>query len=80
MLLIEGGEHIVRDVLAANLADELRLAIAPFFVGDARAPRFALPARYPYTSEHPMTLLSVRQVGGVAVHHYKTAVADRPAG
>lgn len=71
MLLVEGGAHIVRDVLAANLADELRLAIAPFFVGDARAPRFALPARYPYTSEHPMTLLSVRRVGNVAVHYYR---------
>ena len=75
VLLVEGGARVVRDVLAADLADELRLAIAPFFVGDERAPRFALPARYPYTSEHPMTLLSVRQVGNVAVHHYR---ADRP--
>jgi 5-amino-6-(5-phosphoribosylamino)uracil reductase len=71
MLLVEGGAQIVRDLLAADLADELRLAIAPFFVGDERAPKFALPARYPYTSENPMTLLSVRQVGSVAVHHYR---------
>ena len=71
MLLVEGGAQLVRDVLAANLADELRLAVAPFFVGDERAPRFALPACYPHTSENPMALLSVRQVGNVAVHHYK---------
>ncbi|HXT92074.1 MAG TPA: dihydrofolate reductase family protein [Trebonia sp.] len=71
MLLAEGGAQVVRDLMAANLADELRLAIAPFFVGDERAPRFALPARYPHTSENPMTLLSVRQVGTVAVHHYR---------
>lgn len=70
-LLVEGGARVLRDLLVANLADELRLAIAPFFVGDERAPRFALPARYPHTSEHPMALLSLRQVGNVAVHRYQ---------
>jgi 5-amino-6-(5-phosphoribosylamino)uracil reductase len=70
-LLVEGGARILRDLLAANLTDELRLAIAPFFVGDERAPRFALPARYPHTSDNPATLRSLRQVGGVAVHHYR---------
>jgi len=70
-LLVEGGSRILRDLLAGGLADELRLAIAPFFVGDQRAPRFAPPADYPYTRDHPMTLLSVRQVGGVAVHQYR---------
>lgn len=72
-LLVEGGARILRDLLAADLADELRLAIAPFFVGDERAPRFALPARYPHTSANPATLLSVRRVGTVAVHHYRLA-------
>ncbi len=47
-LLVEGGARILRDLLAANLVDELGLAIAPFFVGDESAPRFALPARYPH--------------------------------
>lgn len=70
-LLVEGGARILRDLLAANLTDELRLAMAPFFVGDERAPRFALPARYPHTSDNPATLSSLRQVGGVAVHHYR---------
>jgi len=70
-LLVEGGSRILRDLLAADLADELRLAIAPFFVGDERAPRFALPATYPHDQRHPMTLLSVRRVGEVAVHHYR---------
>ena len=70
-LLVEGGSRILRDLLAGGLADELRLAVAPFFVGDERAPRFALSADYPYTKDHPMTLLSVRQVGGVAVHQYR---------
>ncbi|MGD0706262.1 MAG: dihydrofolate reductase family protein [Trebonia sp.] len=70
-LLIEGGARILRDVLVGDLADELRLAIAPFFVGDPSAPRFALPAPYPHTAANPMTLLSVRQAGEVAVHHYR---------
>ena len=70
-LMVEGGGVINTQFLTAGLADELHLVVAPFFVGDARAPRFALPARYPYTSEHPMTLLSVRRVGNVAVHHYR---------
>ena len=70
-LLIEGGARILRDALAGSLADELRLAIAPFFVADPSAPRFALPARYPHTAGNPMTLLSVRPVGAVAVHQYR---------
>jgi 5-amino-6-(5-phosphoribosylamino)uracil reductase len=76
-LLIEGGAHILRDALAANLADELRLAIAPFFVADPAAPRFALPAPYPQTAANPMTLLSLRQVGAVAVHRYR--LTNRPS-
>ena len=70
-VLIEGGARILRDALAGGLADELRLAIAPFFVADPAAPRFALPARYPNTAANPMTLTSLRQVGTVAVHRYR---------
>jgi 5-amino-6-(5-phosphoribosylamino)uracil reductase len=76
-LLIEGGARVLRDALAGDLADELRLAIAPFFVADPSAPRFALPARYPHTAANPMTLLSLRQVGEVAVHHYR--LTNRPS-
>jgi 5-amino-6-(5-phosphoribosylamino)uracil reductase len=75
-LLAEPGSTLSRDLLAGNLADELRLAIAPFFVGDPAAPRFALPAPYPHTAANPMTLISVRRVGGVAVHRYR--LTDRP--
>jgi 5-amino-6-(5-phosphoribosylamino)uracil reductase len=78
-VLAEGGSRILRDLLALNLADELRVAIAPFFVGDAAAPRFALPARYPQSPASPMTLLSLRQVGNVAVHHYQLTPRARPS-
>ena len=77
-VLIEGGARILRDALAGGLADELRLAIAPFFVADPAAPRFALPARYPNTAANPMTLTSLRQVGTVAVHHYRLPPPGRP--
>ena len=78
-VLIEGGARILRDALAGGLADELRLAIAPFFVADPAAPRFALPARYPRPRANPMTLTSLRQVGTVAVHHYRLPPPGRPA-
>jgi 5-amino-6-(5-phosphoribosylamino)uracil reductase len=70
-LLAEPGALLARDLLAGNLADELRLAIAPFFVADSSAPRFALPASYPHTAANPMTLLSVRRAGEVAVCRYR---------
>jgi riboflavin-specific deaminase-like protein len=38
-LLVEGGAQILAEFLAQGLADELHLAIAPFFVADPRAPR-----------------------------------------
>jgi 5-amino-6-(5-phosphoribosylamino)uracil reductase len=68
-LLVEGGSRILRDTLAGDLADELRLAVAPFFVGDPNAPRFGLPAAYPHTVANPMMLVSARRVGDVAVLH-----------
>lgn len=73
-LLVEGGARILRDLLAANLADELRLAIAPFFVGDESAPRFAMPAHYPHGPAAPMTLVSVRRLGDVVVVHYRLSL------
>lgn len=77
-LLVEGGSQILRDVLAADLADELRLAIAPFFVGDPRAPRFGLPAAYPHTSASPIRLAAARRVGDIAVLHYRLTERERP--
>jgi 5-amino-6-(5-phosphoribosylamino)uracil reductase len=79
-LLVEGGARILRDALADDLADELRLAIAPFFVGDAAAPRFGLPAAYPHTAAAPATLAVVRRLGDVAVLHYALGTRERPPG
>jgi 5-amino-6-(5-phosphoribosylamino)uracil reductase len=72
-LLAEPGSRMARDLLAANLADELRMAIAPFFVGDESAPRFAMPAHYPRDPATPMTLASVRRIGDLVIAHYRLA-------
>ena len=69
-LLAEPGALMARDLLADNLADELRLAIAPFFVGDERAPRFAMPAHYPQDPHAPMALADVRRLGDVVIIRY----------
>jgi 5-amino-6-(5-phosphoribosylamino)uracil reductase len=70
-LLAEPGAVLARDLLAQDLVDEIRLAVAPFFVGDENAPRFALPAHYPHPGGNPMTLTSVRRLGGLAVLRYR---------
>jgi len=38
-LMVEGGGKVHTQFLTDNLADELQLVVAPFFVGDSRAPR-----------------------------------------
>lgn len=78
-LLIEGGSRVLRDALADDLADELRLAVAPCFVGDPAAPRFGLPAAYPHTATDPMAVAAIRRLGDVAVLHYALSTRPRPA-
>jgi len=70
-LLAEPGAVLARDLLAQDLVDEIRLAVAPFFVGDVNAPRFALPAHYPHGQGNPMMLASVRRLDGLAVLRYR---------
>ena len=65
--LVEGGAHVLGEFLAAGLADELNLAVAPFFVADPAAPRLDLPGP---GSGGPMTLAETRRVGEVALLRY----------
>ncbi|GII25327.1 5-amino-6-(5-phosphoribosylamino)uracil reductase [Planosporangium mesophilum] len=72
-LMVEGGATILAALLADGLADELRLAIAPRFVGDPAAPRFnGCPGRTP-------VLAGVTDLDGVAVLRYllSQAAVDR---
>ena len=65
--LVEGGARVLGEFLAAGLADELNLAVAPFFVADPAAPRLDLPGP---GSRGPMTLAETRRVGEVALLRY----------
>ena len=77
-LLVEGGARLGREFLAAGLVDELALAVAPFFVGAAEAPRFAGPAVYPHDPGRPMHLAEVRQLDEVVLLRYLLG-GDGPA-
>lgn len=76
-LMVEGGGTVVTQLLGAGLVDEIHLVIAPFFVGDATAPRFVHPGRFPQDAEHPMTLAETRQIGDVVLLRYLVAGTDR---
>jgi riboflavin-specific deaminase-like protein len=68
-LLVEGGAHVLAEFLACDLADELDLAVAPFFVADPAAPRFD-PRSGPNSPGRPMTLAEVRRLDDVVLHRY----------
>jgi 5-amino-6-(5-phosphoribosylamino)uracil reductase len=69
-LMVEGGASLGTRFLAAGLVDELQLAIAPFFVGDPAAPRFAGPGHYPDGPAHPLRLAEARPVGEMVLLRY----------
>jgi 5-amino-6-(5-phosphoribosylamino)uracil reductase len=79
-LMVEGGASLGSQFLAAGLVDELQLAIAPFFVGDPAAPRFAGPGHYPAGPAHPLHLAEARPVGEIVLLRYLAPGPAAPAG
>ena len=69
-LMVEGGGTLITQFLADDLVDELHLVIAPFFVGEARAPRVVGPARFPWTAARRAELVDTRQIGDVVLLRY----------
>jgi 5-amino-6-(5-phosphoribosylamino)uracil reductase len=69
-LLVEGGTAMHTLFLTAGLADELQLALAPLFVGDAAAPRFVGPGAFPHTAGRRMRLAEVRRLDDVVLARY----------
>jgi 5-amino-6-(5-phosphoribosylamino)uracil reductase len=69
-LMVEGGGTMHTQFLTADLADELHLVVAPFFVGDSRARRFVSDGRFPWNSDRRATLAEVRQIGDVVLLRY----------
>jgi 5-amino-6-(5-phosphoribosylamino)uracil reductase len=69
-LMVEGGGIVHTQFLAGDLVDELQLVIAPFFVGDSRAPRFVTDGRFPWHAGRRAALAEVRQLGDVVLLRY----------
>ncbi len=69
-ILVEGGSIVHTQFLVTGLADELQLAIAPFFVGDPVAPRFVRGGDFPHDPGHRMVLAEVRQIGDMVLLRY----------
>jgi 5-amino-6-(5-phosphoribosylamino)uracil reductase len=69
-LMVEGGSSIHTQFLRLDLADELQLAVAPFFVGELDAPRFINPGVFPQNSERRMTLKEIAKIGDVTLMRY----------
>jgi 5-amino-6-(5-phosphoribosylamino)uracil reductase len=69
-LMVEGGGTVHTQFLTADLADELHLVVAPFFVGDSRARRFVDDGRFPWNPRRRATLAEVRQIGDVVLLRY----------
>jgi 5-amino-6-(5-phosphoribosylamino)uracil reductase len=69
-LMVEGGGSVLTQLLQAGLADELVLAVAPFFVGNSNAPRFVGTGHFPWTPGHRARLAGVTTAGDMAVLRY----------
>jgi 5-amino-6-(5-phosphoribosylamino)uracil reductase len=69
-LMVEGGGRTHTQFLTAGLADELHIVIGPLFVGDSRAPRFALDGLFPWSRGRRARLAEVSQIGDCALLRY----------
>ena len=78
-LMVEGGGRIHTQFLADDLADELHLVVAPFFVGDSRARRFVGDGPFPFDAGHPAELADVRRIGEVVLLRYALSPRFDPA-
>ena len=69
-LMVEGGQSMHTQFLTGDLADELHLVVAPFFVGDSAARRFVGDGLFPWNPGRRATLAEVRQLGDVVLLRY----------
>jgi 5-amino-6-(5-phosphoribosylamino)uracil reductase len=69
-LMVEGGGEVHTQFLSEGLADELRLVVAPLFVGQREATRFVGPGRFPFSGSHRARLVESRPIGDVVLLRY----------
>jgi len=80
LLMVEGGGTVHTQFLTADLADELHLVVAPFFVGDSQARRFVDEGRFPWNPDRRATLAEVRQIDDVVLLRYALSSRFRAGG
>ena len=61
-LMVEGGGIVHTQFLTADLADELHLVVAPFFIGNSQARRFVNDGHFPFHANRRAPLAQVRQI------------------
>ncbi|WP_214467745.1 RibD family protein [Microbacterium flavescens] len=74
-LMVEGGGRLHTQFLVEDVADELQLVIAPFFVGESLAPRFVGAGEFPWTARRRARLVETRQIADVVLLRY--ALSER---
>ena len=74
-LMVEGGGDVHTQFLTGDVADELQVVVAPFFIGDSKARRFVDDGAFPWDPDRRATLAEVRQIGDVVLLRY--ALSDR---
>ena len=77
-LMVEGGGTVLTQFLTADLADELQLVIAPFFVGESAARRLVDAGRFPWYPDRRAPLAEVRQIGDVVLLRYALSPRFEP--
>jgi 5-amino-6-(5-phosphoribosylamino)uracil reductase len=80
-LMVEGGAAVLGQFLAAGLADELQLAVAPVLVADEAAPRLIRPSGGPRDGgpaswPRRLCLTQVSQVGRMALLSYQLTAGE----
>lgn len=68
-LFVEGGSSVLTQFLAAGAFHRLRVAVAPFFVGDPSAPRLVGPGTFLNGKDHRLTVEGTEVLGDVVVMH-----------
>ncbi len=76
-LMVEGGGIVLTQFLTGDMADELHLVVAPFFVGDSRARRFVSDGLFPWNPDRRATLAEVRRIDDVVLLRYALSARFR---
>jgi len=66
-LFIEGGTSVLTAFISSGTFHSLRVAVAPFFVGDEKAPRFVTNAQFIHDKNNRLQLAQCRRLGDMTV-------------